>query len=158
MELDRALLLRSFCDESDELLAELERLALDLDADPSKRSLVEEMFRCAHTLKGSASCVGFERVMALAHDLESLFESITTNRRSADRRLCGLTLEAVDLLRRGCSAADEARDAPLAGADELSERIQAWLAEGQSTLPLAASWRAPVLARCAWRSRSSIAC
>lgn len=140
MELDRALLLRSFCDESDELLADLERLALDLDADPSRRSLVEEMFRCAHTLKGSASCVGFERVTAVAHDLESLFESVTTNRRSADRRLCGLTLEAVDVLRKGCSAADEARDAPLAGADELSERIHAWLSEGQSTLPLAASW------------------
>ena len=82
IELDRNLLLSSFRDESDELLAELERLALALDAEPGNRGLVEEMFRCAHTLKGSASCVGFERVTAIAHELENLFEAVTTNRRS----------------------------------------------------------------------------
>ena len=140
IDLDRSLLLRSFYDESDELLAELERLALDLDAQPDKRSLVEDMFRCAHTLKGSASCVGFERVTAFAHDLEGLFESVTSNRRSADRSLCGLTLEAVDVLRRGCCVADEARDGPLSGADETSARIAAWLAAPQQNAPEASAW------------------
>lgn len=70
MELDRKLLLGSFRDEADELVGQLERLALDLEAQPGNRGLVEEMFRCAHTLKGSASCLGFESVIAVAHELE----------------------------------------------------------------------------------------
>ena len=127
MEIDRSLLLGSFRDESDELLSELERLALALDAQPGNRGLVEEMFRCAHTLKGSASCVGFERVTAVAHELEEMFEAVTTNRRKAGRWLSGMSLEALDLLRRGCQVADEERDAPIAGAEELVARIVAWL-------------------------------
>jgi two-component system, chemotaxis family, sensor kinase CheA len=131
MELDRALLLGSFRDESDELLAELERLALALDAQPSNRGLVEEMFRCAHTLKGSASCVGFESVTAVAHELEEMFEAVTTNRRNAGRWLSGMALEALDLLRTGCQAADEEREAPIPGASELLARIVAWLASDE---------------------------
>jgi two-component system, chemotaxis family, sensor kinase CheA len=148
MDLDRSLLLRSFCDESEELLTELERLALDLDASPSKRVLVEDMFRCAHTLKGSASCVGFDEVTAFAHELESLFESVTSNRRSVDRRLCGLTLESIDVLRRGCSVPDEERDAPLAGADEVTIRIRAWLVTQQSeAAPGAGLWNDDIVPR-----------
>jgi two-component system, chemotaxis family, sensor kinase CheA len=127
IELDRALLLGSFRDESDELLSELERLALALDAQPGSRGLVEEMFRCAHTLKGSASCVGFERVTAVAHELEEMFEAVTTGRRKAGRWLSGLALEALDLLRRGCQVADDERDAPIPGASELLARIVALL-------------------------------
>ena len=129
IELDRALLLSSFRDESEELLGQLERLSLDLDGRPGSRALIEEMFRCAHTLKGSASCVGFERVTALAHDLEGLFESVTKHRRGADRGLSGLTLEAIDLLRRACSLEDEQRDEPIVGAEELTERMRAWLTQ-----------------------------
>ncbi|HEY6079870.1 MAG TPA: chemotaxis protein CheA [Polyangiaceae bacterium] len=140
MDLDRNLLVRSFRDESEELLGALERLALDLDAQPHSRSLIEEMFRCAHTIKGSASCVGFERVTAVAHELEALFESVTTNRRTADRGLSGLSLEAVDLLRQGCRAADEERDLPIPGAAGLVQRIRAWLEIEQEQLGEAAAW------------------
>jgi two-component system chemotaxis sensor kinase CheA len=147
MDLDRNLLLRSFRDESEELIGELERLALDLDARPQERVLVEEMFRCAHTLKGSASCVGFERVTALAHDLEALFESVTTNQRLADRGLSGLTLEAVDVLRRGCRAEDEERDEPVQGALELVQRIRDWLGNERDGQVEAAAWSDNATAR-----------
>jgi two-component system chemotaxis sensor kinase CheA len=115
MDLDRKLLLSAFRDEAEELLGELERLALDLDAQPGNRGLVEQMFRCAHTLKGSASCVGFESVIAIAHQLESLFEEVTTKRRAPGRWLSGVSL-------------DEEREAPIAGGVELVERIVALLA------------------------------
>jgi two-component system, chemotaxis family, sensor kinase CheA len=140
MEIDRKLLLGSFRDEADELLGELERLALDLDAQPGNRGLVEEMFRCAHTLKGSASCVGFESVIAVAHELESLFESVTSNRRTAGRWLSGLSLESLDLLRRGCQVDDEEREAPIAGAAELVARIAALLASDPEQAGEAVVW------------------
>jgi two-component system chemotaxis sensor kinase CheA len=147
IDLDRNLLLGSFRDEADELLAELERLALALDAQPSNRGLVEEMFRCAHTLKGSASCVGFERVTAVAHELESLFEAVTTNRRTAGRWLSGMSLESVDLLRRGCQVPDEERDAPIAGAAELIARISAWLTNDAEQSGEAVAWNDELLPR-----------
>jgi two-component system, chemotaxis family, sensor kinase CheA len=147
MELDRKLLLSSFRDEADELLGELERLALDLDAQPGNRALVEEMFRCAHTLKGAASCVGFESVIAVAHELESLFESVTTKRRTPGRWLSGLSLEALDLLRRGCQVVDEEREAPIAGAADLVGRIVALLASDPEHAGEAVVWSDGLLAR-----------
>ena len=140
IDLDRNLLLGSFRDEADELLGELERLALDLDRQPGNRGLIEQMFRCAHTLKGGASCVGFERVTAVAHELESLFEAVTTNQRPAGRWLSGMSLEALDLLRRGCQAADEERDAPIPGATELVARIVARLASDSEEAGEAVAW------------------
>lgn len=153
MEVDRGLLLTSFRDESDELLSELERLALDLDASPQNRALVADMFRVAHTLKGAASCVGFERVTAAAHELEALFEAVTKGRPS-DRSLCGLALEAVDVLRSGCRAPDGEREAPILGAEELLVRIQAWLAveHEQDNARDAAAWQGDRNARGSGRS------
>jgi two-component system chemotaxis sensor kinase CheA len=98
------------------------------------------MFRCAHTLKGSASCVGFDRVTELAHELEELFDAVTKGRRSGDRRLCGLTLEAIDLLRRGCRAADDEREAALPGSEQLIGSISAWLSIEPEGVVGAAGW------------------
>jgi two-component system chemotaxis sensor kinase CheA len=126
MELDRAELFRTFQLETEELLSELERLALDLDERPDEVVLVEEMFRCAHTLKGSASCVGFERMMQHAHELESVLESVTTHKRSPSRELSALTLEAVDVLRRGARATLEEASLPIAGEERFLALVRAF--------------------------------
>lgn len=154
IELDRAALLQSFRVESEELLVELERLALDLDAQPQSRSIVEDMFRLAHTLKGSASCVGFERVVALAHELEEAFEAVTKGRRASDRSLSGLTLEAIDVLREGCQADDEARDDELAGAAELIVRAHSWRDASDDAQPTSDAWTLDAPPRAAIGSRS----
>ncbi|HXK19888.1 MAG TPA: Hpt domain-containing protein, partial [Polyangiaceae bacterium] len=127
MEIDRVALLRSFREEADELLAELERLALDLDHSPGERGPVEDMFRIAHTLKGGASCVGFEQVVSVAHEVEALFEAVTHHGRAPDRNLAALALEAVDVLKRGAQAPESECEAPLAGAEPLLQRIAHWL-------------------------------
>jgi two-component system chemotaxis sensor kinase CheA len=154
MEIDRTLLMASFRDESEELLAELERLALDLDTKPSNRSLVEDMFRVAHTLKGAASCVGFDRVTAVAHHLEAVFEAVTTNRRAGERSLCGLSLEAVDVIRRGCRVPESECDDPIQGADALLARLEAWLTSGPEAQPEAIAWSADHGARGSGSGRS----
>ena len=142
LDLDRALLLRSFRDEAHELLAELERLALDLDQSPGERGPVEDMFRCAHTLKGSASCVGFEQVVSVAHEVEALFEAVTVQGRSPDRSLAALALEAVDVLGRGVQVPEAECDAPLPGAEALLARITHWLGTPNRAPLEAAVWSA----------------
>jgi len=100
MEFDREALLRQFREEVEDLLLEMERCALLLDEVDSDLAPVEELFRCAHTLKGSASCVGHGRLTALAHEVEGLFEAVTTRRRAPDAELTALSLAAVDALGR----------------------------------------------------------
>jgi two-component system, chemotaxis family, sensor kinase CheA len=90
-------LLRTFRDETEELLAELERCALDLDLDGSNHlALLEAMFRCAHTLKGNASCLGFDGMTRLAHQLEEAIAAAIGGARGADPALIRLVLESLD--------------------------------------------------------------
>lgn len=144
MDLDKNLLHLTFQQESDELLNAIERLALDLGERPDDLALVEEMFRCAHTLKGSASCVGYDRVLAHAHELESVFEAVTTRTRAPGPDLSSLALHAVDVLRKGARAVPEAALEPIPGEVELLARIAAWhgsavaATERQSTVDAAA--------------------
>ena len=50
-----------FIAEANEQLTSLELLLLQLEEEPDNRELLDELFRCAHTIKGSAGifgCVG----------------------------------------------------------------------------------------------------
>ncbi len=135
VSIDRNALISTFQVESEELLSELERLALDLDERPDDLTLVSEMFRIAHTLKGGASCVGFERVVRQAHELEALFESITTRKRAPNRELTAVVLDAIDLLRTGVRAEADLAPEPIAGEEQTLQRIRDWLAmSGSATL------------------------
>jgi two-component system chemotaxis sensor kinase CheA len=73
-------------------LLELERVGQDAE-------LVEEIFREAHTLKGSASIVGFPNVTKVAHAIEDLLEELRSGRRQATPDLVDAVLSAVDGLR-----------------------------------------------------------
>src|SRR5258708_39679805 len=129
--IDQEALERVFREEAEELLREMERCALDLDLrlDPS---LVQEMFRCAHTLKGSASCVGHERLIALAHEVEALFEAVTTRKRTLGRDLAPLALLAVDALGRCARMPNFDDPAPSAEERAFVARITAWLASAEA--------------------------
>jgi two-component system chemotaxis sensor kinase CheA len=139
MELDRAALLATFQQEAEELLSEIERLALALDDCPSDTGLVEDLFRLAHTLKGGASCVGFERLIELAHELEALFELVTTKKRESDRELAVLTLAAVDVLRLAARVPEARALEPVPGHEELVAGLRGWLGRQRAAVPKAAS-------------------
>ncbi|HWP09591.1 MAG TPA: chemotaxis protein CheW [Polyangiaceae bacterium] len=140
IDIDPALLIATFQQEAEELLGELERLALDLDERPTELVLVEEMFRLSHTLKGSASCVGAEHVLALAHELETMFETITTHKRRADRKLSSLTLRAVDVLRGLVRRPDQWTGALPEDGEVLVTLARAWLEQAGGAADGAAAW------------------
>jgi two-component system chemotaxis sensor kinase CheA len=133
--IDREALLRSFLDESEELLVLLERSALELGDKPGDVALVEEMFRCAHTLKGNASCVGFDGFMALAHEIESMFAGVTVRHKPAGRALSALSLASVDVLRERLRLEQLGDAKPTRAEADLLCHISAWLANEQDTEP-----------------------
>lgn len=56
--------------ESDEHLSRLDELLLQLEGEPENRDKLEEVFREAHSLKGSARMVGERGIEAVAHRFE----------------------------------------------------------------------------------------
>jgi len=71
---DREELLAAFVTEAEEMLATMEELLLRLERDPADQPLLHEIFRAAHTLKGSAACLQFDELTALAHAAEETLD------------------------------------------------------------------------------------
>ncbi|WP_040335933.1 hybrid sensor histidine kinase/response regulator [Candidatus Magnetobacterium casense] len=59
--------------ESDEHLSVLESNLMQLEQQPDNKEILQEMFREAHSLKGSARMLGVYKVMEVSHALEDLF-------------------------------------------------------------------------------------
>ncbi len=120
LQIDRQALVQSFVEEAGDLLGQLERDLIALEARPDDGELLHALFRAAHTLKGSAGLVGFDAVGDLAHDLEELLDRLRARRLAVDGGLVDLLLRSADALRDAVAAGGTA---PSPRAQALRERI-----------------------------------
>lgn len=100
-------LIQVFIEESEEELRELEAGLIRLEEDSSDDDTINRVFRAAHTIKGSAGLVGFEHVSNFTHTLENILDRIRNNDLRITKKLISSLLEAVDLLKRMITAAEQ---------------------------------------------------
>lgn len=104
----------TFFDEADELLADMERLLLELDIDDPDGDMLNAIFRAAHSIKGGAATFGtFSHLADTTHLLENLLDFIRDGEMALNQSLIDLFLETKDILSDQVLAyrADEAPDA-----------------------------------------------
>jgi chemotaxis protein histidine kinase CheA len=89
-------LLGTFRAEVEERLASLSAGLLQLESHRSPKQLVAQLFRDAHTVKGSARMMGLSRVLEVAHAAEDLLGAIRDGRLGVRRDLVDLLLATVD--------------------------------------------------------------
>lgn len=92
--------MEAFLAESQEGLAAMEQGLIALEARPDDRERLQTIFRAAHTLKGSASTMGFRHTAEFAHTLEDLLHAVRGRRLPVTAELISLSLQAVDVLRQ----------------------------------------------------------
>jgi two-component system chemotaxis sensor kinase CheA len=113
-----------FQEEVAENLAELDGALLELEKNPRDHDLVDRIFRAVHTLKGACDMFGLGQVVALAHDLESLFDHVRGGWRRVSKELLDAAFAAKD---RFAAMLAEGAD-PEAEADPaLGERLKTLL-------------------------------
>jgi chemosensory pili system protein ChpA (sensor histidine kinase/response regulator) len=88
-----------FSPEAQEYLESLEANLLRLDKDLQNRELINQLFRTAHTLKGSAYTVGFQSVGDLIHHVEDYMGAVRDGRLQVLSGHTDLLLRAVDVVR-----------------------------------------------------------
>ncbi|MDE3105687.1 MAG: chemotaxis protein CheA [Acidobacteriota bacterium] len=92
-------LTQEFLAESQEGLDRMERCLTELEAHPEDRSLITEIFRAVHTIKGTTGFLGFKRLEKLAHAGENLLGSLRDGRLLVNERLIDGLLQLKDGLR-----------------------------------------------------------
>src|SRR5438045_7779488 len=88
-----------FLAEVDELLQRVEESLVDLERAPDDHSLVNEIFRAAHTIKGSSATIGHTRMAALTHAMETRLDDVRKGIASVTPQLIEALLKALDVLK-----------------------------------------------------------
>jgi two-component system, chemotaxis family, sensor kinase CheA len=88
-----------FLAEVDELLARVEETLVDLERAPDDQALLNEIFRAAHTIKGSSATIGHTRMAALTHAMETRLDSVRKRTASVTPELIEALLKALDVLK-----------------------------------------------------------
>lgn len=137
MEINREMLLKSFRDETEELLEQMERSLLSLEGRPEDRELISSIFRAAHTLKGNASLLEFTALTTGLHGLEDLLDLARRGAIEITSELINLFLQSVDVTRQAAKRLVAGEDDLLPDQQKFFERL-AQAANGASPAKVAA--------------------
>lgn len=98
-QMDMSDMLEVFLEEAVEQLQRLDDGFLALEKNPEDLQLVNEVFRAAHTLKGSSATMGFETIAKLTHSMESLLDGVRSGKQPVTPSGVDALLRSVDILR-----------------------------------------------------------
>lgn len=101
----------AFISEAAEQIEAIETLLLELEEQPDNRELLDSLFRCAHTVKGSAGIFGLNRVVDFTHHVETLLDKMREGDIALTPDISTLLLHCNDQIKFLVdTAADEAAD------------------------------------------------
>ena len=88
--------LEEFVEEVEEILQELEEGVLLLEDQPKKRSLIDQLFRNMHTIKGGAGMVMQKEMADYAHHFENLLDKARSGEIVCTPEMATLLLDSLD--------------------------------------------------------------
>lgn len=87
-----------FIEESKEHIQALNDHLLTLEKNPEDVSIVNEIFRSAHTLKGMSATMGYQDLADLTHKMENVLDAIRNNKVKLTEKMLDIIFQAVDAL------------------------------------------------------------
>lgn len=88
-----------FLDELSEQLLLLDKSLLELEENGSKPETIQTIFRIAHTLKGSAAAMGFDKLKEMMHKLENIFDHLRNHRIQVTTELMNVLFQSIDYMK-----------------------------------------------------------
>ena len=90
--------LQAFLQEAEEQLLLLDEDIVRLERESENQDLLQEIFRAAHTLKGSSAMLGHQRMAGLAHVMESVLDRVRKGSLGVSTEVVDALLHSLDAL------------------------------------------------------------
>ncbi|WP_078060714.1 chemotaxis protein CheA [Desulfotomaculum copahuensis] len=88
-----------FMEELEEKLQVINDNVLVLEREGESPAVIQEIFRAAHTIKGSSAVMGYEKMSALTHEIENLFDRLRQGTMQVSGQLVDTLFDALDTLK-----------------------------------------------------------
>lgn len=88
-----------FLIEADELISSLDNNLVKLESNPEDPDLLNEIFRAAHTIKGTSGFLGFDEVTSLTHRMEDILNKLRKHELAVSPEIMDVLLESLDVLK-----------------------------------------------------------
>lgn len=109
-----------FFEESEDNLQQLNDNVLELEKEPDNIDLINEIFRAAHTLKGSSATMGYEVMTKLTHRMEDIFDLFKSGKLKVNGDHISLIFKCLDRLSQ---LLDDLRDEKDLSEDQIKDLI-----------------------------------
>ena len=128
--------LKDFIEEARENIASINAGLLELEKHPNQESMINDLFRFFHNIKGNSGIIGFQEMNQVTHEAETLLNSVRHGEKDASRELIDLLLFVSDVLEAQVSSINPAEGTvtPFEIAELLGKLTQA-VAGGPIELP-----------------------
>lgn len=123
-----------FVNEAREHLEILNQSLLDLEHDKSNMDLLNNIFRAAHTLKGSSATMGYTSVNTLTHRMENVLDAIRNIEIAATAEAMDALFDCFDTLEIMIDAIDVDENSDV-DVSELASRLESLLSESAGKDP-----------------------
>jgi two-component system chemotaxis sensor kinase CheA len=90
--------LEIFIEESHEHLQSLNQSLLGLETNPKDMQILNEIFRVAHTIKGMAATMGYNKMTKLTHQMENVLDDIRNSKIDVNTFIIDVLFECLDFL------------------------------------------------------------
>ncbi|KHE71276.1 chemotaxis protein CheA [Halobacillus sp. BBL2006] len=88
--------LEVFIDESKEHLQAINDNLLELEKNPKDLTIVSEIFRSAHTLKGMSATMGYQDLSNLTHIMENVLDGVRNEKINVDGEMIDVVFDSMD--------------------------------------------------------------
>ncbi|MBK6636278.1 MAG: chemotaxis protein CheA [Rhodocyclaceae bacterium] len=140
-------LLQDFLVEATDLLSGVDNKLVDLEKNPDDKSMLNDIFRGFHTIKGGAGFLNATELVTLCHLTENLFDKLRTGEMAVSKEMMDVILEATGSVRDMFGELERATQPGPASASllaNLKAALAGQLVGGAAAAPTPAPTPAPV--------------
>lgn len=99
MQIDLSQFKQKFVVEAGDLLNNLDNILVQLEKDPTNPGLIGETFRIMHTIKGTSGMYGFDSIVEITHETETLYDLVRSGQMEVSVSLIEITFASADHIR-----------------------------------------------------------
>ncbi len=135
-----------FLEESREHLDSLDDGLMTLEKDPSDLSVLNEIFRNAHTLKGMSATMGYNKIAELTHDMENILDLLRNEKIAVSEEIVDTLLKCKDAIEQMVESIGDGGPEDVVDVSEEAAKLKALVSGGSAPAPAAPAAAAPAAA------------